>query len=83
MPMQSGSGWTGIPWHCCDCHQMQWPTSQLRRQDGLLVCPLGYDNPQRTRTHDRRQDAIRQVLSDGIPEPEIAGILQNPEQDDM
>ena len=76
MPMQSGTGWVGVPWHCCDCHQMQWPTSQLTRQDGLIVCPLGRDNPQRTRTVDHRQIIIQQRLSDPVAEPELAEILK-------
>lgn len=75
MPMQSGSGWTGIPWHFCDCHQKQWPVSQLTRQDGLIVCPEGRDNPQRTRTVDQRQYIIEQVLASNIREPELADIL--------
>ena len=85
MPMRSGSGWTGIPWHHCDCHQWQWPTSQLRRQDGLLVCPLGYDNPQRTRTVDYRQVVIQQRLGDPSAEPELADILKQTQDntDDM
>ena len=76
MPRMSGSGWTGIPWVFCSCHQWQWPSSLLTRQDGLIVCPLGRDNPQRTRTVDRRQDTIKQVLSDGVKEPELAAILR-------
>jgi hypothetical protein len=85
MPMQSGSGWTGIPWHCCDCHQMQWPVSQLRKQDGLLVCPLGFDNPQRTRIVDQRQVTIKQRLSDPSEEPQLAEILRTTDDnnDDM
>ena len=79
MPMQSGSGWTGIPWHHCDCHQKPYPVSQLRRQDGLIVCPTGFDNPQRTRTVDRRQEIIKQVLADGQPEPKLATILTETE----
>jgi len=79
MPKQSGSGWTGIPWHCCDCHQMQWPVSQLTRQDGLIVCPLGRDNSQRTRTVDQRQVTIKQRLSDPAQEPEVAEILKQTE----
>lgn len=79
MPMQSGTGWTGIPWHYCDCHQKQYPVSQLTRQDGLIVCPSGLDNPQRTRTVDRRDTIIRQVLSDGVQEPELADILKTSE----
>lgn len=79
MPMQSGSGWTGVPWHCCDCHQMQWPVSQLRRQDGMIVCPLGYDNPQRTRTVDARQFTIQEVLSGDTYEPKLADILTETE----
>lgn len=77
MPRQSNSGWTGIPWHYCDCHQKQWPTSMLKRQDGLLVCPEGFDNPQRTRTVDQRQSqtTIQQVLSNTVREPELADIL--------
>jgi hypothetical protein len=71
----SGSGWTGIPWHFCDCHQKQWPVSKLRRQDGLIVCPYGFDNPQRTRTIDQRQRMIQNVLGDGKLEPELASIL--------
>lgn len=81
MPRMSGSGWTGIPWVFCSCHQWQWPSSMLRRQDGLIVCPLGYDNPQRSRTVDRRQYTIKNVLSDGIREPEIASILTETEDD--
>lgn len=75
MPLQSGTGWFAGPWHFCDCHQMQWPVDQLSRQDGLIVCPLGKDNPQRTRTVDRRQEIIKQVLSDGQQEPSLADIL--------
>lgn len=77
MPNPSGSGWTGIPWHHCDCHQFPYPVSQLTRQDGLLVCPLGLDNPQRTRTVDRRNDTIiPQRLADPVEEPELADILK-------
>jgi len=76
MPMQSHSGWTGIPWHYCDCHQKPYPVSQLRRQDGLIVCPTGFDNPQRTRTVDERQSIIAGRLADPAPEPELADILQ-------
>jgi hypothetical protein len=85
MPMQSGSGWTGIPWHHCDCHQKQWPVSMLKRQDGLIVCPDGLDNSQRTRTVDRRQVIIRQRLSDPTEEPQLADILKRTEDntDDM
>lgn len=79
MPMQSGSGWTGIPWHCCDCHQKQYPVSQLRRQDGMIVCPTGFDNPQRTRTVDARQTLIQQVLSSDTQEPKLADILTETE----
>ena len=77
MPRMSHSGWTGIPWAFCSCHQKQWPTSKLRRQDGLLVCPDGYDNPMRTRTVDRRQSAIARKLSDGQEEPALAPILKD------
>ncbi len=77
MPRQSHSGWTGIPWLYCQCHQKPYPASMLRRQDGLIVCPTGYDNPQRTRTVDERNDRIiPQVLSDGVQEPELADILK-------
>lgn len=76
MPLQSGSGWTGVPWHCCDCHQKQYPVSQLSRQDGLIVCPTGRDNPQRTRTNDQRTAIIKQRLSDPVEEPELAQILK-------
>lgn len=76
MPMQSHSGWTGIPWHACDCHQKQYPVSQLRRQDGLIVCQVGFDNPQRSRAVDRRQSQISARLSDPSTEPEIAEILK-------
>jgi hypothetical protein len=79
MPMQSGSGWTGVPWVFCDCHQMQWPASKLQRQDGLIICPLGLDNPQRTRTVDRRQTIIQQRLSDPVEEPALAEILKRTE----
>lgn len=79
MPMQSGSGHSGIPWHHCDCHQKQYPVSQLKRQDGLIVCPTGFDNPQRTRTVDARPQMIQQVLSSDTPEPKIADILTEPE----
>jgi hypothetical protein len=79
MPRMSGSGWTGTPWVFCDCHQWQWPSSVLTRQDGLIVCPLGRDNPQRTRTVDQRQKIIKGVLSDGIREPELAPILTETE----
>jgi len=75
MPMQSGSGWRGIPWHFCDCHQKQYPVDQLSRQDGLIVCPVGRDNPQRTRTVDQRQLIIQQVLANDLPEPKLADIL--------
>lgn len=75
MPRMSGSGWSGIPWVFCMCHQKQWPSSMLTRQDGLIVCPDGRDNPQRTRTVDRRQRIIQGVLSDGVREPELAPIL--------
>lgn len=85
MPMQSGSGWTGIPWAFCQCHQKQYPTSMLRRQDGMIVCPTGFDNPQRTRTVDQRQIQIKQRLSDPTQEPELAEILKQPDDntDDM
>lgn len=79
MPARSGSGWFSGPWHHCDCHQWQWPVSKLKRQDGLIVCPLGFDNPQRTRTVDARQDYIRQVLGNGVQEPELADILTSKE----
>jgi hypothetical protein len=79
MPMQSGTGWTGIPWAFCDCHQKQYPVSQLKRQDGLIVCPTGLDNAQRTRSVDRRQAIIKQRLSDPVQEPALAEILQRSE----
>jgi len=79
MPMQSGSGWTSIPWHHCDCHQKAYPVNQLRRQDGLIVCPTGFDNPQRTRTVDQRQQIIQQVLANDLPEPKLAPILTETE----
>ncbi len=79
MPNPSGSGWTGIPWLHCDCHQWPWPSSQLVRQDGLIICPYGFDNPQRTRTVDQRQYIIQQVLADPVQEPELAGILTETE----
>jgi hypothetical protein len=79
MPMQSHSGWTGIPWHYCDCHQKQYPVSQLRRQDGLIVCEVGFDNPQRTRSVDLRQTVIAQRLSEPTEEPELADILKQTE----
>ena len=75
MPNQSGSGWTGTPWHRCDCHGWEYPVSQLTRQDGLIKCPLGIDNPQRTLTVDQRQVIIQQVLSDPTQEPQLADIL--------
>lgn len=77
MPRMSGSGWSGIPWVVCSCHQWQWPSSMLTRQDGLIVCPLGRDNPQRTRTQDQRQRVIKARLSDGVREPELAPILRD------
>ncbi len=85
MPMQSGSGWTGIPWHMCDCHQKQWPVTMLKRQDGMIVCPDGFDNPQRTRTVDKRQIIIKQVLGNGVEEPALADILKQTQDstDDM
>lgn len=85
MPNPSGSGWQGIPWHHCDCHQWPYPVSQLTRQDGLIICPLGRDNPQRTRTVDQRQVLIQQALSDPTQEPEIAEILKTTQDntDDM
>jgi hypothetical protein len=61
----------------CDCHQKPYPVSQLRRQDGLIVCQVGFDNPQRTRTVDRRQSIITARLSDPTQEPELADILKN------
>jgi len=76
MPLQSHSGWSGVPWVYCDCHQWQWPTSQLTRQDGMIKCPLGLDNPQRTLTVDRRQTVIAQVLSEPGEEPQLAEILK-------
>lgn len=79
MPMQSHSGWTGTPWHACDCHQKQYPVSQLRRQDGLIVCQAGFDNPQRTRTVDRRQETIAARLSEPGEEPQLAEILKTTE----
>jgi hypothetical protein len=75
--MQSHSGWTGIPWHMCDCHQKPYPVAMLRRQDGLIVCPTGFDNPQRTRTVDRRQTIIAQRIDEPQQEPELADILKN------
>jgi hypothetical protein len=48
----------------------------LRRQDGLIVCPTGFDNPERTRTVDNRQRVIQQRLSDPQQEPETADILK-------
>lgn len=75
MPMMSGSGWFSGPWVFCQCHQWQWPAPLLSRQDGLIVCPLGVDNPQRTRTVDRRQTIINQVLSSTEQEPKLAAIL--------
>lgn len=76
MPMRSHSGWTGIPWHHCDCHQKQYPVSQLSRQDGLIVCPVGRDNPQRTRAVDARPAQIAERLSNPGDEPELADILK-------
>ena len=76
MPMMSNSGWRGIPWVFCDCHQKQYPVDVLRRQDGLIVCPIGYDNPQRTRSVDWRQSTIAQRLNDPSSEPELAEILK-------
>jgi hypothetical protein len=76
MPKQSHSGWTGDPFHNCDCHQKTYHVSQLRRQDGLIVCPDGFDNPQRTRTVDRRQSIITARLSNGEGEPQLAEILE-------
>lgn len=75
MPQMSGSGWFNGPWVFCQCHQWQWPVSFLTRQDGLIVCPLGVDNPQRSRIVDRRQNTIKQVLSSGEQEPRLADIL--------
>lgn len=75
MPMQSHTGWSGVPWHFCDCHQKQYPVSQLTRQDGMIKCPTGVDNPQRTLTVDRRQFLIQLVLSEPGQEPAIADIL--------
>lgn len=79
MPRMSGSGWFSGPWVFCHCHQWQWPASFLTRQDGLIVCPLGVDNPQRTRTVDARQKTIREVLSNGQQEPGFAAILTRTE----
>ena len=83
MPRMGGTGWTGVPWHLCDCHGIQWPTSQLSRQDGLLVCPRGRDNPQRTRTVDRRQQIIAQRLASVTEEPALAPILKTTQSDDV
>lgn len=47
----------------------------LKRQDGLIVCPDGFDNPQRTRTVDQRQSTIQQVLASTQREPDLADIL--------
>ena len=79
MPKQSHSGWIGIPWHYCDCHQKPYPVSQLRRQDGLIVCQTGFDNPQRTRTVDGRQKEADGRLANGAEEPQLADILKQTE----
>ena len=76
MPKHSHSGWSGVPWHHCDCHQKPYPVSQLRRQDGLIVCQAGFDNPQRTRAIDARPTQITRRLSDPADEPELAEILK-------
>jgi hypothetical protein len=55
----------------------------LKRQDGLIVCPTGFDNPSRTRTVDSRQRVIQQVLSDPIQEPELADILKTSEDSNI
>lgn len=38
MPNQAHSGIHGIPWHRCDRCGCEFPTSQLRRQRGLILC---------------------------------------------
>lgn len=45
----------------------------------MIVCPTGFDNPQRTRTVDRRQTIIQQVLANDLPEPKLASILTETE----
>lgn len=75
MPKMSHTGWSGIPWHFCDCHQKQYQVSHLRRQDGMIVCDIGWDNPQRTRAVDGRPAEITARLSDPATEPELAEIL--------
>jgi hypothetical protein len=43
---------------------------------------LGFDNPQRTRTVDRRDFVIQQVLSNDTEEPKLANILTQTEDND-
>lgn len=83
MPRMSHTGWSGIPWAFCHCHQKQWPTSMLRRQDGLLKCPMGYDNPSRTLTVDRRQQQIAERLASFEEEPALAPILKDTTTDQL
>lgn len=81
MPMQSHTGWQGIPWHICDRCGFQYPVSQLTRQAGIIVCQKCADNPLATISNDRRQEIMAQRISEPGEEPRLADILKT--TDDM
>jgi hypothetical protein len=73
MPMQSGSGLHGVPWHTCDRCGYKYPVSQLTRQNGLIVCTVKCVDQ-----IDDRDSVIRSVLADSPNEMDVAEILKTP-----
>ena len=72
MPNQAHSGWQGTPWHICDRCGRDWPTSQLRWQRGVLVCPDDYDNP----LVWEREGIMQAVIDNSPHEMDIADVLR-------
>lgn len=82
MPMMSHSAVIGDPWHRCDRCGNQVRTSQLRRQDGVLVCTqFGCYDSDTVRARDNRIALVEDML-DLTDEAELAPILQEPNLDE-
>lgn len=79
MPNQSHSGMLGIPWFRCQMCGKDFRTSELRWQNGLLVCMTDWDNP----IAWNRPILIQEVLQESPQEMEVAEVLKgndrNPE----
>ena len=72
MPELAHSGLTGNPWHRCDRCGVEFRVSQLRWQNGLLICQDDYDDPLAW----ERAQIITDVLTDSPNEMQVAEVLK-------